>query len=147
MSTQAKNYSQLRSLHDDASGGSSGYGYPLFSSVPSGFMTPKEDTEMIKDMEIEIEKPTTTRPTGSGSDVSANAQAEAPAEGSPTESATPAPKAAPKSWADLMRSKNSAVAAGATASAIAYSYSIDKGVEMEDKDDEMPFRLSRDGRF
>ncbi|THX34529.1 hypothetical protein D6D12_00874 [Aureobasidium pullulans] len=148
-STQAKNYSQLRSLHDDASGGSSGYGYPLFSSVPSGFMTPKEDTEMIKDMEIEIENPTTTRPTGSGSDVpaNANAQAEAPAEGSPAESATPAPKAAPKSWADLMRSKNSAVAAGATASAIAYPYSIDKGVKMEDKDDELPSRLSRDGRF
>ena len=146
-STQANNYSQLRSLHDDASGNSSGYGYPLFSSVPSGFMTPKEATEMIKDMEIEIENPTTTRPTGSGSDVPANAQAEAPAEGSPAESATPAPKAAPKSWADLMRSKNSAVAAGATASAIAYSYSIDKGVKMEDKDDELPFRLSRDVRF
>ncbi|THX67335.1 hypothetical protein D6D05_09875 [Aureobasidium pullulans] len=62
-STQAKNYSQLRSLHDDASGGSSGYGYPLFSSVPSGFMTPKEATEMIKDMEFE--KPNTTTRTGS----------------------------------------------------------------------------------
>ncbi|CAD0012586.1 unnamed protein product [Aureobasidium pullulans] len=145
--TSANNYSQLRSLHDDASGGSSGHGYPLFSSVPSGFMTSKEATEMIKDMEIEIEKPTTTRPTGSGSDVPANAQAEAPAEGSPAESATPAPKAAPKSWADLMRSKNSAVAAGATASAIAYPYSVGKGMIMEDKDDELPSRLSRDVKF
>lgn len=49
----------------------------------------------------------------------ANAQADAPAEGNPAEPATPAPKAAPKSWADLMRSKNSAAAAAATASTVA----------------------------
>jgi ubiquitin carboxyl-terminal hydrolase 10 len=35
-----------------------------------------------------------------------------------TEPTTPAPKAAPKSWADLMRSKNSAAAAAASAAAV-----------------------------
>jgi ubiquitin carboxyl-terminal hydrolase 10 len=42
------------------------------------------------------------------------AQPEASAEAKPAEPATPAPKAAPKSWADLMRSKNSAVAAASS---------------------------------
>ncbi|KAG9762788.1 cysteine proteinase, partial [Aureobasidium melanogenum] len=42
------------------------------------------------------------------------AQPEASAETKPAEPATPAPKAAPKSWADLMRSKNSAAAAASS---------------------------------
>ncbi|KAH0389677.1 cysteine proteinase, partial [Aureobasidium melanogenum] len=42
------------------------------------------------------------------------AQPEASAEAKPAEPATPALKAAPKSWADLMRSKNSAVAAASS---------------------------------
>lgn len=47
--------------------------------------------------------------------VSAAPQPEASAETKSAESVTPAPKAAPKSWADLMRSKNSAVAAASSA--------------------------------
>ncbi|THZ78000.1 hypothetical protein D6C84_08336 [Aureobasidium pullulans] len=102
-STQAKNYSQLRSLHDDASGGSSGYGYPLFSSVPSGFMTPKEATEMIKDMEFE--KPNTTTRTGSE-----------------------------------FRKRHSE-------RKVIKSETMGKGMEIEDDEDEVPFRHSRDVRF
>lgn len=45
----------------------------------------------------------------------AAAQTEASAETKSAEPVTPAPKAAPKSWADLMRSKNSAVAAASSA--------------------------------
>jgi ubiquitin carboxyl-terminal hydrolase 10 len=46
------------------------------------------------------------------------AQPEESTEAKSTEPATPAPKAAPKSWADLMRSKNSAAAAAASAAAV-----------------------------
>jgi ubiquitin carboxyl-terminal hydrolase 10 len=50
---------------------------------------------------------------------SAVSQAEGSAEEpKSTEPTTPAPKAAPKSWADLMRSKNSAAAAAASAAAV-----------------------------
>jgi ubiquitin carboxyl-terminal hydrolase 10 len=49
---------------------------------------------------------------------SAVAQPEESTEAKSTEPATPAPKAAPKSWADLMRSKNSAAAAAASAAAV-----------------------------
>ncbi|CAD0109729.1 unnamed protein product [Aureobasidium uvarum] len=45
-------------------------------------------------------------------------QPEAGAETKPAEPAAPAPKAAPKSWADLMRSKNSAAAAAASSAAV-----------------------------
>ncbi|THZ11548.1 hypothetical protein D6C91_09203 [Aureobasidium pullulans] len=102
-STQANNYSQLRSLHDDASKGSSVYGYPLFSSVPSGFMTPKEATEMIKDMEFE--KPNTTTRTGSE-----------------------------------VRKRHSE-------RKVIKSETMGKGVKIEDDEDEIPYRVSRDGRF
>ncbi|THY07139.1 hypothetical protein D6D01_09802 [Aureobasidium pullulans] len=102
-STQANNYSQLRSLRDDASGGSSGYGYPLSKSVPSGFMTPKEATEMMKDMEFE--KPTTTTRTGSE-----------------------------------LRKRHSE-------SKVIKSETMGTGVKIEDDEDEMPFRLSRDLGF
>ncbi|TIA18791.1 hypothetical protein D6C80_03243 [Aureobasidium pullulans] len=102
-STQAKNYSQLRSLHDDASGGSSGYGYPLFSSVPSGFMTPKEATELIKDMEFE--KPNTITRTGSE-----------------------------------FRKRH-------FEKKVIKSETMGKGMKIEDDEDEVPFRHSRDVRF
>ena len=46
---------------------------------------------------------------------SATSQPEGNAEPQPAEPVTPAPKAAPKSWADLMRSKNSAAAAASAA--------------------------------
>lgn len=49
---------------------------------------------------------------------SAVPQPEADAEAKSAEPATPAPKAAPKSWADLMRSKNSAAAAAASTAAV-----------------------------
>ena len=48
-------------------------------------------------------------------DDSAAPQPEANADAKPAEPVTPAPKAAPKSWADLMRSKNSAAAAASAA--------------------------------
>jgi ubiquitin carboxyl-terminal hydrolase 10 len=48
----------------------------------------------------------------------ADSAPEADAEAKSAEPATPAPKAAPKSWADLMRSKNSAAAAAASTAAV-----------------------------
>ncbi|KAG9647403.1 cysteine proteinase, partial [Aureobasidium melanogenum] len=90
----------------------------------------KKDTRSAVPIVPAVPAVPTTRPKTASSEVVPNAvsaaeqgvsgvepavaQPEASAETKPAEPATPAPKAAPKSWADLMRSKNSAVAAASS---------------------------------